>query len=355
MFRKLTLPAALLALFAALLFGVSAPLSKLLLNDIAPMPLASLLYFGCGLGVLLFKLGKPLFTGKEKAEAGMAKKDIPWLAGIILTGGVAAPIILMYSLKATPAATASLLLNFEAVSTAFIAAIFFKESLGKRVWISIALITAAAIVLSWTRSGEWGVSLGAVGIIAACILWGVDNNLTRNISAKDPLITAIVKGFGAGMVSLILSVATASAFPSLPLILLAMLLGAFSYGISIVLFIVAMRHLGAARTSAFFGTAPFIGSIISIILFGEIPSMQFYISLPLMIAGAAMIFGERHNHRHTHLFVEHDHRHRHDDLHHGHHHEDGFSGAHTHLHVHAQFEHAHAHMPDIHHRHNHSS
>ena len=355
MVRKIKFPAILLALLAALLFGISAPLSKLLLSDIAPMPLASLLYIGCGFGVLLFKLVKAAIHGKEKTEAAMTKKDIPWLAGIILAGGVAAPVILMYSLKVTPAATASLLLNFEAVATAFIAAIFFKESLGKRVWISIALITAAAIVLSWTGSGKWGISLGAIGIIAACILWGLDNNLTRNVSSNDPLITAIVKGFGAGIVSLILAFATASVFPSLSLILLAMLLGAFSYGISIVLFIIAMRHLGAARTSAFFGTAPFIGSIISIIVFGEIPALQFYISLPLMIAGAVLILRERHHHRHTHELIEHDHKHEHDDLHHGHLHENGFTGEHTHMHIHTQIEHEHAHMPDIHHRHSHSS
>ncbi len=355
MFGKIRIPAVLLALLAALLFGVSAPLSKLLLNDIQPMPLASLLYFGCGAGVLLFKLGNLLLIRKEKTEAGITKKDVPWLAGIILAGGVAAPVILMYSLKATPAATASLLLNFEAASTALIAAVFFKEALGKRVWISIAMITAAAAVLTLNPSGEWGFSIGAVGIIGACSLWGIDNNLTRNISSKDPLITAMVKGFGAGTVSLILSFATNSAFPSLTPILLALLLGAFSYGISIVLFIIAMRHLGAARTSAFFGTAPFIGSFISIILFGEIPGLQFYISLPLMIAGAVLIAGEKHAHMHIHRLTEHDHKHRHDDLHHNHVHGDGFCGEHSHPHVHEPMEHEHAHMPDIHHRHTHSS
>lgn len=355
MFRKNHITALLLALLAALLFGVSAPLSKLLLSDIAPMPLASLLYFGCGAGVLLFKLATVFSHKKEKTEAGMSRRDVPWLAGIILTGGVAAPVILMYSLKATPAATASLLLNFEAVATACIAAIFFKESLGKRVWISIALITAAAVVLSWSDSGQWGFSLGAVGIITACLLWGIDNNLTRNISAKDPLITAIAKGFGAGTVSLILSLATGSTFPSITLTLFAMLLGAFSYGISIVLFIIAMRQLGAARTSAFFGSAPFIATIVSIMLFGENPALQFYISLPLMIIGAVLILGERHNHMHMHAAIEHDHKHRHDDLHHNHVHDNGFIGEHAHPHIHAQTEHDHAHMPDIHHRHSHGA
>jgi drug/metabolite transporter (DMT)-like permease len=352
MVKKSKSPAKLMAFFAALLFGASAPLSKLLLNDVQPMPLASLLYFGCGLGVLVFKCGKKIL-GKNEAEARITKKDVPWLAGMILSGGVAAPIILMFSLKATPAATASLLLNFEVVATALIAGIIFKESLGKRIWASIVLITIAAMILTWSSSGQWGFSLGVVGIIAACVLWGIDNNLTRNVSLKDPLIITIVKGIGAGTVSLILSFVTASSFPSLIPLLLALIIGAFSYGISIVLFIMAMRQLGAARTSAFFGTAPFIGSIISIVFFGEIPAIQFYISLPLMIAGAALILGERHIHMHIHEPIEHDHKHRHDDLHHSHMHEDGFSGEHTHLHVHESIEHEHPHLPEIHHRHRH--
>jgi Permeases of the drug/metabolite transporter (DMT) superfamily len=355
MVKEIKFSAKMMACFAALLFGASAPLSKLLLNDVMPMPLASLLYLGCGLGVLIFKCAKKIFGRREQAEAVITKKDVPWLAGIILAGGTAAPIILMYSLKATPAATASLLLNFEAVSTALIAAIVFKESLGKRVWASIALITIAAAVLTWSGSGEWGFSLGAVGIIAACGLWGIDNNLTRNVSLKDPLMITAIKGTGAGIVSLILSLFAQSAFPSFSLILLALLLGAFSYGFSIVLFIIAMRHLGAARAGAFFGTAPFIGTIISIVIFGEAPALQFYISLPLMIVGAVLILGERHSHRHIHEFVAHDHKHRHDGLHHVHPHENGVSGEHAHPHVHDRLEHAHPHLPDIHHRHRHKA
>jgi drug/metabolite transporter (DMT)-like permease len=199
-----------MAIGAALLFGVSAPLAKALLGSIQPTPLASLLYLGCGLGVLIFKLLKQLFIKDKNTETGISKRDLPWLAGVILTGGVAAPIVLMFSLKATPASTASLLLNFEAVSTALIAALFFKESLGKRVWISIAIITVAAIILTWDNTGEWELSLGAVGIICACLLWGADNNMTRMVSLKDPLITTIVKGFGAGTVTLIISLLTAA-------------------------------------------------------------------------------------------------------------------------------------------------
>lgn len=342
-----------MAVGAALLFSVSAPLSKALLGTIQPTLLASLLYLGCGLGVWIFKLIKTLFVKEKHTETRITKKDLPWLAGIILTGGVAAPIVLMFSLKATPAPTASLLLNFEAVSTALIAVLFFKESLGKRVWISIAIITFAAIILTWNRTGEWGLSIGAVGIICACLLWGADNNLTRMISLKDPLIITMVKGLGAGAVSFIISLLTAAAFPVLEMILLALLLGAFSYGISIVLFILALRQLGAARTSAFFGSAPFIGSIISIAVFGEMPTVQFFISLPIMIIGAILIIGEKHQHIHTHEYMQHDHKHSHDDLHHNHVHKDGFIGEHSHIHEHDNLEHEHPHMPDIHHRHKH--
>jgi drug/metabolite transporter (DMT)-like permease len=315
--------------------------------------LAALLYIGGGAGALLFKFARAAISKKPKSEADITKKDIPWLAGMILAGGVAAPVILMYSLKATPAATASLLLNFEAVSTAIIAAIFFKEPLGKRVWAAVALITASAVLLTWNPAEEWGFSLGAAGIIGACILWGVDNNLTHKVSAKDPLTITGVKGIGAGAVSLILSFAAGSPFPSVTLVFPALLLGAFSYGFSIVLLIAAMRHLGAARASAFFGTAPFIGAVVSVILFAESPALQFYISIPIMIAGAVLISGEKHRHRHLHPYMEHDHKHRHDDLHHNHVHEDGFTGEHSHPHVHEAMEHDHAHLPDIHHRHQH--
>jgi drug/metabolite transporter (DMT)-like permease len=353
MSKKLKLAPMLTALLAALLFGASAPFSKLLLGDIQPLPLASLLYLGCGLGVLLFKLVQLPFRKSIQKEAPLVKKDIPWLIGIVLTGGVAAPVILMYSLQATPASTASLLLNFEAVATALIAALLFREALGKRIWIAIALITAACIILTWSNAGKWGFSPGMLGIICACLLWGMDNNLTRAVSSKDPLIITIIKGFGAGLVSLMLTFITGGSFPSLLNMGYALLLGAASYGISIVLFILSMRSMGAARTSAFFGTAPFIGALISVLLFGEAPALQFYLSLPLLMIGAVLILGEKHGHLHMHTSLQHDHMHTHDDYHHGHAHPDGFSGQHAHPHCHENIEHAHPHLPDIHHRHIH--
>jgi len=188
------------AIMAAILFGASAPLAKLLLGNIQPVMLAALLYLGCGLGLFTLRLLRNLFVRSILREAGLTSPDIPWLMGAILAGGVAAPIILMFSLKNTPAATASLLLNFEGVATSLIAVLLFKEALGKRVWAAVAIITLASIVLTLDGKGAWGFSIGAAGVLLACIFWGIDNNFTRNISAKDPLLIVIIKGSRIGII-----------------------------------------------------------------------------------------------------------------------------------------------------------
>lgn len=342
------------AIGSALLFGSSAPVAKLLLGSIAPVPLAALLYLGSGLGLLIIKLLKKLPGGRD-AEAGIRKDDVKWLLGALLAGGVAAPVILMISLKNTPGTTASLLLNFEGVATTLIAALAFKEAVGKRVAAAIACITLASIILSWDPSGGLNFSLGALGILGACTLWGVDNNFTRNISAKDPVSIVAVKGLGAGMVSLVLSLIAGEQLPPLFTALGAMGLGFVFYGLSIVLFILAMRGLGSSRTSAYYGTAPFAGVIISLVLFGETPGPVFFISLPVMAAGAVLLLKENHSHTHVHEHLVHEHRHNHTDGHHTHTHE-GLDPAleHSHVHEHEAMEHCHPHAPDIHHRHSHS-
>lgn len=289
-------------------------------------------------------------------EAPVSKADVPWLVGTVLSGGVAAPMVLLFSLRNTPAATASLLLNFEGVATTLIAALIFREAIGRRIWWAIACVTAASILLSWDVSGEWGISVGAVGVLGACILWGIDNNLTRNISAKDPISIITIKGLGAGSFALILALITRNPFPGPVTALGAMLLGSVSYGLSIILFIFAMRSLGAARTSALFGTAPFVGTLLSFLIFGEAPSMLFLVSLPMMILGAVLLLGEQHAHQHSHTPFQHDHRHTHHDDHHLHEHSPGEippGGSHSHLHQHRAMEHSHPHAPDIHHRHQH--
>lgn len=341
------------ALLAAVLFGVSAPLSKLLLNDVEPVLLAALLYLGCGFGLLFAGMIKKKIVKQSEKEASLAKKDVPWLAGAVLSGGVAAPIILMLSLKNTPAATASLLLNFEAVATSIIAAAAFKEALGKRVWTAVALITLASIALTWDSSGSWGFSAGAAGVMLACFFWGVDNNFTRNISAKNPLTIVTVKGIVAGTVSLVIALSAGNGIPGPVIIVAALVLGFFSYGTSIVLFILSMRCLGAARASAFFGSAPFVGALVSLLLFIEWPGVNFIISIPIMIAGAFLILKEKHSHAHRHEGVAHEHRHSHDDGHHTHTHEGGQPGEHSHLHVHEEIVHTHPHTPDTFHRHTH--
>lgn len=341
------------AILAALLFGASAPLAKLLLGGIDPIPLASFLYLGSGIGLLLLRLMQRMKRGYVEVEAKINRNEIKWLIGAVIAGGVMAPIVLMFSLRGTPASTASLLLNFEGVATTLIAVIIFKESIGKRIWFAVTLIASASVLLTWNFKGEWGFSIGALGVLMACILWGIDNNFTRNISAKDPLIIVTIKGIGAGCVSMILAILAGSNFPGPKIIFGAMLLGFFSYGLSIVLFIFAMRNLGASRTSAFFGTAPFVGTLLSFILFRELPNTLFYYALPIMIAGAILILGEEHGHKHVHKGSEHEHRHRHDDEHHTHAHEDTGDLEHSHVHIHEVIEHSHSHTPDTHHRHGH--
>lgn len=271
------------ALLAALLFGASAPLAKMLLGEFEPIPLAAFLYLGSGVGLLGIMIFQKIFQKSSDNEAQIKKPDLPWLIGAVLAGGVAAPITLMFSLKNTPAATASLLLNFECVATTIIAILAFKESITRRAWWAISMITISSMFLSLNPSSNWGFSLGALGIIAACVLWGIDNNFTRNISAKDPLSIVTVKGLGAGSFSLGMAMILNNSFPAPANIAGAMILGCFSYGVSIVLFIRAMRGLGAARTSALFSTSPLAGMLFSFLLFRETLGWTFFLSVPIMV------------------------------------------------------------------------
>jgi drug/metabolite transporter (DMT)-like permease len=344
-------------LFAAVLFGASAPLSKLLLGEIQPVPLAAFLYLGSGSGAFLMLLFQHFRNGGQTVEAHLSRGDLPWLGGALLAGGIGAPIILLLGLERTPASTASLLLNFESVATMLIAVSFFKESIDRRIVWAVGLVTLASILLTWT-GGNWGFSLGALGIIGACFLWGLDNNFTRHISAKNPLIIVGIKGVGAGTFSLVLCLLLKQHIPSLNIILLAMLLGSISYGVSIQLFIVAMRNMGAARTSTLFGIAPFVGAALSLVLLREMPQTFFWVALPVMLAGAWLMLTENHDHHHIHEPMEHNHRHSHPDEHHIHASEEDVplvNSSHTHEHRHEPLEHEHAHAPDLHHRHKHKS
>ncbi len=344
------------AIIAAALFGASVPIAKVFLGETPPITLAGFLYLGSGIGLSLYLALRRARRDSANAEARLDKKDIPWLAIAILAGGVAAPIALMFSLRGTPATTASLLLNFEIVATTLIASFVFREAIGRRVWLAIVCIAAASVLLSWQEGGDRGFSLSALGILGACALWAVDNNVTRIISAKDPISIAAVKGMAAGGISLALALIMRNPLPGYKVMLGAMLLGFFSYGLSLVFFIRAMRNLGTARASALFGTAPFIGGALSFLIFREAPASLFYVALPVMVVGAVVILRERHDHEHLHMAIEHEHGHSHDDGHHTHQHtREGLLPGyyHSHLHRHEATRHLHSHKPDIHHRHEH--
>jgi drug/metabolite transporter (DMT)-like permease len=343
------LPFILQALLAAIFFGASAPIAKFLLGDnIAPIYLAAFLYLGSGTGTFLVRLTQRVRA--MDAEADIKLPDVKWLAGAIISGGILAPIILMISLQYTPASTASLLLNFEGVGTTVIALWFFKEAISRRAWTAIIVITLASIFLSANLKSGFGFSLGALGIILACLLWGVDNNFTRNISGKDPLVIVAWKGLVAGTFSFFLARFLGNTLPSGTTILYTLLLGFISYGLSTMLFIRSMRGLGAARTSALYGTAPLAGVLLSIVIFGEIPSFLFIIATILMVGGALLLINEHHSHTHIHTALIHEHSHSHKDPSHGH---DDADEVHSHEHEHPAEEHEHDHMPDIHHRHGH--
>jgi drug/metabolite transporter (DMT)-like permease len=333
------------ALLAALFFGASAPISKLLLGNVPPVLMAAFLYLGSGTGISLIKLYQRLTSNQR--EAGIKRPDVIWLAGAIISGGILAPIILMISLKNTPASTASLLLNFEGAGTTLLALFFFRESISRRALAAISAITLASIFLSTNFGSNWGMSLGAFGVLLACVLWGLDNNLTRNISGKDPLIIVAWKGLAAGTFSLILGLILGQQFPALTTILSILLLGFISYGLSTMLFIYSMRGLGAARTSALYGTAPLAGVLLSILIFKDPITILFVIAAILMVAGALLLANEEHAHFHIHMPVVHEHLHKHEDFH-AH---DETNIAHSHEHEHSRTEHEHGHMPDIHHRH----
>lgn len=348
----------LAAIFSALLFGASAPFAKLLLGDIEPVSLAAFLYLGCGLSLLLFHLVQKVTSKAPLAsEAGLVGSDLGWLAGAILAGGVAAPIIQLFALRSTTGSVASILLNFEGVATTLIAALAFKEHVSRRAWLSILFMTLASVLLTVNLHSTWGFSLGALGILAACILWGIDNNFTRNISDKNPVTIVMLKGLAAGSFSLLFSMVLGNQLPQWSVILKAMLLGSLSYGLSIFLFIRAMRGLGAARTSALYGTAPLAGLAFSFLLLHESPTLALALALPLMILGTVLLVTEKHSHLHVHPVTVHDHVHRHDDGHHTHSHEPGIviepGQMHSHLHEHAELVHDHEHLPDIDHRHVH--
>jgi len=340
-----SLPA--IALIAAGLFGIATPVSKLLLGVVDAWLLAGLLYLGAGVGLGLLRLIR------HPKETPLARADLGWLMAAIVCGGIVAPVLLMLGLKLTPASNGSLLLNLEVIATISIASLIFREHVGARLLLGTAFIVAGAVALSW-QDGAFTLDMGTVLIAGSCIAWGIDNNLTRKVSAADPVQITMLRGLAAGAVNVAIGLLFGAALPDAPIIAGALLTGLLGYGISLVLFIVALRHLGAARTGAYFSTAPFLGAIASILLLGDPVTAQLLTAGALMAIGVWLNISELHQHAHTHEEMSHNHWHRH-DAHHQHAHatDDPPFEPHSHAHQHQALSHSHAHWPDLHHRHRH--
>jgi drug/metabolite transporter (DMT)-like permease len=339
----------LYAILAALLFGLNIPVSKILIQTIPPLMMASLLYLGAGSGMLVVYLAKQAIAPDTK-EAGLSPKDMPFIIMMVVLD-IAAPVFLMLGLRLTGAGNAALIGNFEMAATSVIALIVFRETIGKRLWIAIGFITFASMMLTITDSGTHPFSFGSVFVLIACVCWGFENNCTRKLSIRDPLQVVIIKGFGSGFGSLIIALACQSVIFSPGHIFFALGLGFISYGLSLFFYVLAQRHLGAARTSSYFALAPFIGVALSFILLKEPITMIFIISLVVMAAGVFLVIFEHHTHRHLHKKTSHDHRHGHLDGHHNHTHTPQTTNEHSHPHFHDRQEHDHPHTPDLHHRH----
>jgi len=341
-------------LISTVLFGVSPPFAKLLGEDIDPVALAGLLYLGVFAGMgLYYGVASAVGAGSRRAGLSLRREDAPWLAGATVAGGIVAPIALMAGLRLITGFAASLLLNLEGVATALIASVLFREHTPGRVWAALGFMTAGGAMLAWDpETGRISLA-GPLLLVVTGACWGLDNNLTRHISDRDPFQIAMVKGLVAGTFSLSLALALGSSLPAPRVIVYALVLGAISYGASIVFFVKALEGMGASRTGAFFALVPFVGAIASLMVLHERLGWIMLPAAALMAVGTAIIILERHSHPHVHEAITHTHEHSHDDMHHGHPHGPGGRGTHTHEHTHEAVEHEHAHRPDMHHRHQH--
>jgi drug/metabolite transporter (DMT)-like permease len=342
--KGLTQPGVPAALGAALLFGAGTPLAKWLLDAVSPWLLAGLLYLGSGIGLTLYRrvIHAPVVR--------LPRNEVPWFAGAILTGGIVGPVLLLIGLAGMPASGASLLLNAEGVFTALLAWFAFKENFDRRIALGMGAIAAGAVVLSWPGDVRFAGLWPTLAILGACFAWGIDNNLTRKVSLTDATWIASVKGLVSGAVNLILAFSLGASIPALPNLAGAIVVGFLAYGVSLALFVVGLRHLGAARTGAYFSVAPFFGAVLALLMGEPVTS-------PLLLAGALMALGtwlhliEDHEHEHAHEAARHDHEHTHDE-HHQHEHDVPVAKGtkHHHAHWHQALIHKHPHFPDSHHR-----
>lgn len=358
-----------LAIAAAVLFGLSTPLAKLLVADLSPWMLAGTLYLGSGLGLGAFRLGRGLTRPGKRGERNLRGAEWGWLLAAVAAGGIAGPVLLMIGLTSTAASNASLLLNLEGVLTALLAWFVFQEGFDRRLVAGMAAIVAGAVALSWPGDGD-ALSLaapslsglfagwGPTAIIGACLMWALDNNLTRKVALADPVDVAMVKGLVAGSVNVALALALGDSLPGPALMAATMAVGLLGYGVSLALFVLALRWIGAARTGAYFSTAPFVGALAALALFREPVTAPLLIAAALMGLGVWLHLTESHAHEHDHGALDHDHPHVH-DAHHQHEHEHygplpgPVEAAHSHPHRHRPLRHSHPHFPDAHHSHTH--
>ena len=324
------------ALVAALFYAINVPCSKMLLENVAPTFMAAFLYIGAGIGVgIMYLFHEP----KEEPSERLTRKDLPFTIGMVVLD-IIAPILLMIGVNIGTSSNASLLGNFEIVATTVIALCIFKGRVSGRLWAAIGFITLSSIILSFGGSGSFNFSVGSLFVLGATVCWGFENNCTRNISEKSTHQIVTIKGFFSGTGSLIVAIVLGEKFPEIQYILLALVLGFVAYGLSIFAYIKAQKTLGAAKTSAFYAVAPFIGAFLSFVLLKEPLTANYIIALLIMIIGTAFavfdtLFHE-HTHEHTHTFT-----HAHDGNAHTH------TVTHSHAHNHFANEKKHTHKHDI--------
>jgi drug/metabolite transporter (DMT)-like permease len=362
---RLTRRGVAFGLGAAFLFGLSTPLAKLLLPATGALSLAALLYLGAGCGLAAFSAARRFapWLRAFAREPGLSLADIPMMAGVIVAGGVAGPILMLFGLNHLSAAAAALMLNLEVPFTIVLAAVFFGEHLGRREALGAALVVIGGAILSWpprtvglaVRGAIYGDLVGVCALSGACLCWALDNNLTQHLSVRDPVVVARTKALCAGFCTLVLAGAFGQGTPVSSLYLSALLVGLVSYGLSLVLYVYAQRILGSARQAGLFATAPFIGALASVALLGERLEITVAAGGLVMACGLWVMFARDHFHEHFHDALAHDHLHVH-DLHHQHSHDQASTAEqpHAHWHYHLPVSHAHPHLPDVHHRHRHN-
>jgi drug/metabolite transporter (DMT)-like permease len=339
----------LLGLGAAVSFGVSTPISKGLLDSVGPQLLAGLLYLGAFLALAVL-----IPARRRSPEARIRRADLPRLGALTLAGGIVAPVLLLVGLEQVQASTGSLLLNLEGPATLLLGVLVFREHLGRTAALGAGCIFAGAVVLTFPHGSIGGQLVGIAFIAAACACWGLDNNLTQSLTVRDPFSIVTVKTGVAATVNVGIALILGAQIPGVSIVLGALGLGAVAFGMSVVLDAYALRLLGAARESAIFAVAPFVGAVAAWPLLGEQLGTQEIVAGAIMAIGVFAVLREVHEHSHEHEPLIHDHVHVH-DVHHQHEHPPGTDPgeAHSHQHYHDRLVHAHAHISDVHHRHDH--